>query len=128
VIGRVVGVDFGSSPLLMAAVMVAFVLAVSAMSILLATLVTRTQQAGGLTTLLAVTLAPIGGAWWSLDIEVIPQVMRTIAVVSPFYWVMEGFRAAIHDLGFAAAGVPLAVLTGIALVTGGVATARLARL
>jgi ABC-2 type transport system permease protein len=125
VIGTLFSVDFGRSPLLMMTVMAAFVLAVSALSILLATLVTREQQASGLTTLLVLTLAPLGGAWWSLDIEIIPNVMRQIAVVSPFYWVMQGFRAAVYDLGFARAVLPLGVLLGIALVAGSVATARM---
>jgi len=125
VIGAVAGIEFGSSPLLMLAVMASFVLAMSSLSILLATLVTREQQASGLTTLIAVTLAPLGGAWWSLDIEIVPDVMRRIAVVSPFYWVMEGFRAAIHDLGFAHAAFPIGVLLAIALIAGFAAALRL---
>ena len=124
VIGAIVGIDFGTSPLLMAVVMAAFVLAVSAVSVMLATLVTREQQASGLTTLLAVSLAPLGGAWWSLDIEIVPDVMRRVAVISPFYWVMEGFRAAIHDLGIMAAAVPVGVLLGVAMIAGAIAVIR----
>lgn len=127
VIGAVFGIEFGSSPLLMVAVMVSFVLAMSSVSILLATLVTREQQASGLTTLLAVTLAPLGGAWWSLDIEIVPDIMRSVAVVSPFYWVMEGFRAAIHDLGFGPAALPIGVLLAIALAAGAAAGLRMRR-
>lgn len=127
VIGELVGIDFGSSPVLMAAVMASFVLAMAGLSVLLATLVRREQQANGLTTLLAVTLAPLGGAWWSLDIEIVPDVMRQIARISPFYWVMEGFRAAIHDLGWGEALPSIAVLLGSALLTGVLAIRRLAR-
>ncbi|MFW5689876.1 MAG: ABC transporter permease [Spirochaetota bacterium] len=127
VIASVAGVGLGSSPLLMGAVMASFVLAVAAISVLLATVVEREQQASGLTTLLAVTLAPIGGAWWSLDIEIVPEFMRRLARVSPFYWVMEGFRAAIHDLGFAAAALPIGVLLATALVAGLIASWRLVR-
>lgn len=116
VIGLLFGIDFGSSPHLMLLVMIAFALCASAMSILIATLVRRVRQASGLETLLAVTLAPIGGAWWSLDIEIIPDVMRRIALVSPFYWVMEGFRAAIHDLGFQAVALPVGVLLAFTAV------------
>jgi ABC-type multidrug transport system permease subunit len=126
-IGEFFGIDFGSSPLLMAAVMASFVLAMASVSVLLATIVRREQQASGLTTLLAVTLAPLGGAWWSLDIEIIPEIMRQIARISPFYWVMDGFRAAVHDLGWARALPSLGVLLGIALVAGALAIRRLAR-
>lgn len=124
VIGVIFGIDFGSSPLLMLTVMISFALCVSAMSILIATVVRRTQQASGLETLLAVTLAPIGGAWWSLDIEIVPEVMRKIALISPFYWVMEGFKAAIHNLGWQAAALPIAVLLGLTLLLATVGAVR----
>ena len=124
VIGAIFDIQFGSSPLILFATMAAFALAASGISILLATLVTREQQASTLTTLVVLTLAPLGGAWWSLDMEFIPQVMREIAVISPFYWVMEGFRAGIYNLGFGAAALPLGVLVGIAVVTGGIAALR----
>lgn len=127
VLGSIFGIAFGSSPGLMILVMSAFVLAASGISVLLATLVEREQQASGLTTLLAVTLAPLGGAWWSLDIEIIPDVMRRVAVVSPFYWVMEGFRAAIHNLGPVEAALPVGVLLAIAVAAGGLASLRLGR-
>ena len=112
-IGAATGVGFGRSPLVMAAVMGAFVLCLAAMCVLIAAVVRREQQAAGLSTLLAVTLAPIGGAWWSLDIELVPDVMRRVAVVSPFYWVMEGFRVAVHDLGWIEALLPIGVLLGL---------------
>ena len=125
VLGLIFGISFGSSPLLMLAVMCSFVFAASGLSVMLATMVEREQHATSLTTLLAVTLAPIGGAWWSLDIEIIPDVMRRIAFVSPFYWVIEGFRAAIHDLGFGAAGMPILILVAIGLASTGIAARRL---
>jgi ABC-2 type transport system permease protein len=116
VIGFVVDIHFGSSPMLILAVMASFTLAASSMSMLIAAFVRREQQASGLQTLLAVTLAPLGGAWWSLDIEIIPDIMRSIAYISPFYWVMEGFKAGIFDLGFRAALLPIAVLLALAFV------------
>jgi ABC-type Na+ efflux pump permease subunit len=124
VIGLVFGIDFGSSPLLMLAVMTAFILCAGSFSVLLSTFVSSEHQADLLTTLIAVTLAPLGGAWWSLDIEIIPDVMRKIAVVSPFYWVMEGFRAAIYDLGFSGALLPLGVLLGAAVLFLGIGALR----
>jgi ABC-2 type transport system permease protein len=124
VIGVLFDIRFGSSPFLLLLVMAAFALAASGISVLVATLVRREQQAATLTMLIVLTLAPLGGAWWSLDMEVIPTVMHRIAVISPFYWVMEGFRAGIYDLGIAAAALPLLVLTGVAVVTAGIAALR----
>jgi ABC-2 type transport system permease protein len=120
-IGLLFDISFGSSPLLLLCVMAAFVLASSGISVMLSAFVRREQQADTLTTLVVLTLAPLGGAWWTLDMEVVPEFMKDVAVVSPFYWVMEGFRAGIYDLGFAAAAFPLLVLVGVGVVTAGVA-------
>jgi ABC-2 type transport system permease protein len=128
VLGIVFGISFGRSPLLLVTVMSAFVLCVSGISVLLATLVSREQHAASLNTLLAVTLAPIGGAWWSLDMEIVPDVMSRVAVISPFYWVIEGFRAAIYDLGFGAAAPSLTILSLVGIVTAAIAALRLRRI
>ncbi len=127
VLGLIFDISFGSSPLLMLAVMAAFVFAASGLSVMLATFVEREQHATSLTTLLAVTLAPIGGAWWSIDLEIVPDFMRQLAVISPFYWVIEGFKAAIYDLGFSAAALPLVILSAIGAVTIAIASRRLPR-
>jgi ABC-2 type transport system permease protein len=113
-IGLIFGVSYGNSPLALLVMMLAFSLCVSALTLLIATLVDNEQQAAGFTTFLALTLAPIGGAWWSLDFEFIPQFMKDIAVVSPLYWVMDGFNAVIREGGglaevLPAAGVLLAI-------------------
>jgi ABC-2 type transport system permease protein len=113
-IGLIFGVSYGNSPLALLVMMLAFSLCVSALTLLIATLAQNEQQAAGFTTFLALTLAPIGGAWWSLDFEFIPQFMKDIAVVSPLYWVMDGFNAVIREGGglidvLPAAGVLLAI-------------------
>lgn len=117
-IGLAFGISYGHSPLALLIMMLTFTLCVSAMTLLIATLVQTEQQSAGITTLLALTLAPIGGAWWSLDFEFIPQFMKDIAVISPLYWVMDGFNAVIlHGGGVAdvlpAAGVLLALAAGM---------------
>ena len=121
IIGRISAIDFGSSPGKMAATMVAFVFCVSALALFIATIVRREQQANGITTLLATTLAPIGGAWWSLEMEFIPDAMRNIAVISPFYWAMRGFRGAIFNLAWSTILPSLGVLmlfTAVFLIAG----------
>ena len=64
VIGLVFDINFGSSPGKMVSTMIAFVFCVSCLTLFIATFVQLEQQASGVTTLLATTLAPIGGARW----------------------------------------------------------------
>lgn len=125
VVGLIFDVRFGNSPLALLMLMLAFSLCVSAITLLIATLVSNEQQAAGITTLLALTLAPIGGAWWSLDFEFIPQFMKDIAVISPIYWVMDGFNKVIRHGGGIMEVLPaVGVLLAIAAVVFGIAITR----
>jgi ABC-2 type transport system permease protein len=45
--------------------------------------------------LVGLTLAPLGGAWWSLDI--VPEFMRVIGHLSPVAWAMDAFRKLIFE-------------------------------
>jgi ABC-2 type transport system permease protein len=125
VIAAATSVSFGGAPMAIALVALAFSFMTSALALLVATLVRTIQQASGVTTLLALTLAPIGGAWWSLDLEFIPEFMRQIAVISPFYWAMEGFKAVImYGGGLQDVLVHVAVLAALGVVLFGAAIAR----
>lgn len=95
--GFILGVRYGNSPLAIVLVMVVFTLCSTAMSMLLGTFVTTEQQAGVALNLVILTLAPLGGAWWPL--EIMPQWMQTIGHLSPIAWAMEGFRAVIFRGG-----------------------------
>lgn len=125
IIGYFFDVSYGNSPIALLLVMSAFTLCVSAITLLVATLVSNEQQASGITLLLALTLAPIGGAWWSLDFEFIPQFMKQIAVASPIYWVMDGFNAVIREGGGIMSVLPaVGVLLAMAVVMFGIAITR----
>lgn len=105
------------NPLGLVAVMLAFTLCISALALLLGTMVKNDMQAAGVTTLIALTLAPIGGAWWSLDMEFIPQFMKSLSYVSPIRYAMDGFNTIIIDGGTVIDVLPqVGVLVGIALV------------
>lgn len=125
VIGAVAGVDFGRSPIALFLVMLAFSSFVGSLTLFLATIVKSPAQASAVSTFLALTLAPIGGAWWSLDLEFIPDLMREIAVVSPFYWVMDGFSSVIEYGGGVSSTLPsLLVLFGASILLFVLAVAR----
>jgi ABC-2 type transport system permease protein len=39
---------------------------------------------------MGMTLAPLGGAWWPL--EIVPDFMKTIGHLSPIAWAMDAFQ------------------------------------
>lgn len=92
-VGMLLGVNLGNDLLALLLIMVAFVLCTTALALALATQLTTISQAGGITFLLAMTLAPLGGAWWPLEIA--PEFMQLIGRISPIAWAMEGFRGLI---------------------------------
>ena len=67
-IGVVVGQSFGRDPLALILIMLAFALCVTALSFALGSFVKDETQAAGLTNLLEISLAALGGAWWSLEL------------------------------------------------------------
>ena len=99
IVGLIVGVDYGSSIIALILLVSAFVLCVTALTFAIATRVTSEDQANSMSTLLALLLAPLGGAWWPLAI--VPEFMNVIGHLSPVAWVMDGF----NDLIFFGGGL-----------------------
>lgn len=99
VVGLIVGVNYGGSLIALLLLVSAFVLCVTALTFAIATRVTSEDQANSMSTLLALLLAPLGGAWWSL--EIVPDFMKIIGHLSPVAWVMDGF----NDLIFFGGGL-----------------------
>ena len=96
-IGVIVGQSFGRDPLALILIMLAFALCVTALSFALGSFVKDETQAAGLTNLLGISLAALGGAWWSL--EVVPELMRTVGHISPVAWAMDGYTSLIFENG-----------------------------
>ncbi len=89
-VGAAVGMEFGNSPIAFLAVMAAFVLCITALTFALAPWIKSEGQASGLVLLLSLSLAPLGGAWWPL--EIVPDFMQTIGHISPVAWAMDAFQ------------------------------------
>jgi len=89
-IGFGFGLDYGSNWIGMFLIAISFSLAATALTFAVATLLRTEGQAGQLTTLLGLSLAALGGAWWPLD--VVPDFMKTIGHLSPVAWAMDGFQ------------------------------------
>jgi ABC-2 type transport system permease protein len=112
-VGFALGVNFGDSFIGLILLMVAFVICVTALTFLFGTFVTTEQQAGSVSTLIALTLAPLGGAWWPL--EIVPDFMQKIGHISPVAWVMDGFTELSFRNGtFSDVIIPVLVLLAMA--------------
>lgn len=85
----------GRDPLALVLVMATFTLCATALGMLLGTLIRSEMQGGAILNLVGLTLAPLGGAWWSLDI--VPEFMRVVGHLSPVAWAMDAFRKLIFE-------------------------------
>ena len=82
-------VGWDRAPLAVAAVSLAFALAVAGMGLLLATFVKTGGQASSAVVGLSMTTAALGGAWFPL--EVTPPLFRQIVQILPSTWAMRAY-------------------------------------
>jgi ABC transporter DrrB family efflux protein len=97
VVGAVLGMRFGRDPLALLLVVIAYTLSVTALSFALGARLENAAQANGLSLLLTLTLAPLGGAWWPLEIS--PRFMQIVGHASPVAWAMEAFTKLTYQGG-----------------------------
>ncbi len=97
IVGLLMNVEWGSNYAAITLVVLAYCFAGTALGFAMATLVRTSNQAGGITTLMVLTLAPLGGAWWPL--EIVPETMQKVGHISPIAWAMDGFGDIIYDDG-----------------------------
>ena len=117
--GMAVGLDLGDAPIAMLLIMAAFALCMTALALALATRVTSEGQANSLRNLIGLTLAPLGGAWWPL--EIVPGFMQRVGHFSPVAWAMDGFHELLFNQGTLVDVLPeIGVLLAIALVFFGI--------
>lgn len=114
-VGLAVGVDFGNAPLALLLVMVVYVLSITALSFALAPRMRNESQIGALTTLLAMVMGALGGAWW--PISVAPQFMQIIGHFTPVAWAMDAFQQIFfYGGGLSDVLLPVGVLLAAAVV------------
>ena len=97
VVGILLGVDWGDDYIALAALIISFCLAGTALGFLISTFTTTAAQAGNAVTFFGLMLAPLGGAWWPLTI--VPDFMKTIGHLSPIAWIMDGFQDLLYYEG-----------------------------
>jgi len=111
----VLRVNWGSSPLGLAMVILSSTLAAAALGTMLGTFVKTEGQANGLSIMIGMVMAMLSGCWY--PIELFPPIMRTTAQVFPTYWAMQGFLdIAVRGQGAAGVALESLVLLGFALV------------
>jgi ABC-2 type transport system permease protein len=111
----VMGVRWGQSPMALVIMLVAAALAASALGTMLGTFVKTEGQAMGLSIMLGMTMALLGGCWYPL--ELFPTTVRNIVHVLPTTWAMQGLLDILLRGGGVSVILPsAAVLGGFALV------------
>ncbi len=122
-VGAAVGLNLGRDWLGLLALMIAFVLCITALAFALANHMQNEEQAAGTARLLALTLAPLGGAWWPLAI--VPDFMQTVAKLSPVAWAMQGFHELIFYRGTVLSVLPeVGVLLAVAALLFAIAVSQ----
>lgn len=90
IFGVLLGVRLGQDLIALLLLMMTFTLCVTALALALTPLLKTEEQAQGVALFLALTLAPLGGAWWPL--EIVPSWMQAIGHISPIAWAMNGYH------------------------------------
>lgn len=90
-----------------------FAIAIASLSIFLGSVLNKEDLVVGVSVLLANLFAALAGCWW--PIEVVPQTVRTVAMISPAYWAMDVFHQVIFfNKGFADVYINYIVILGFA--------------
>jgi ABC-2 type transport system permease protein len=84
----VMKLDWGRDPAGLAVLMVAAALAAGAIGTTLGTFVKSERQASGLSVMLGMVMALMGGCWYPL--ELFPQFVQTAVKILPTTWAMQG--------------------------------------
>ncbi len=109
----VMHLNWGHSPAALALILVASALAAAALGTLLGALARSEGQAGGLSWLLGMLMALLGGCWYPA--ELFPQFVRTAAKILPTTWAMQGMLdIVLRGQGLAGVLLPAGVLLGMA--------------
>lgn len=116
VFGRLVlNVTWGADPAALVVMLVTFGLAATALGTLLGTFIKTESQANGVSIMLGMVMALLGGCWYPS--ELFPEVARTAAQILPTTWAMQGLGdLALRGQGLAQVLPEAGVLLGFAVV------------
>jgi ABC-2 type transport system permease protein len=116
------GAEWGN-PLAVALLVLAAVIAAMGITALITTLARTEEQAGGWNSIVAVSLAILGGAFF--DVSQGPEILGQVSRITPHAWFLEGIDLlSAPDTSVLDIGLPLLALAAIGLVTGAAGMAR----
>lgn len=119
----VLKINWMRDPVALGAVLFASALAAGALGTMLGTFVKSERQAGGLSIMLGMVMAMMGGCWY--PVELFPDAVRSAVQVLPTYWAMQGLLdVVLRGQGLAAVLPNVGILLGFAAVFFGVGVAR----
>ena len=108
-------IDLGQSLLALFLVIISSALAAAALGTMLGTFVKTEGQANGLSIMIGMVMAMMGGCWY--PIELFPSTIQTIAKALPTTWAMQGFLdVAVRGQGVQGIVLECVVLLGFALL------------
>jgi ABC-2 type transport system permease protein len=115
----VMKVNWGQSPAALALILFASALAAAALGTTLGTFVKTESQASGLSIMLGMVMALLGGCWY--PIELFPQAVRTGVQILPTTWAMRGMLdIVLRGQGLQGVLPEAGVLFGMAIVLFGI--------
>jgi ABC-2 type transport system permease protein len=92
-----------------------FSIAIASLSIFIGSVLKKEDLVIGVSVLLANLFAALGGCWWPM--EVVPQTIKTIGMISPAYWAMDAFHQVIFfNKGLTDILMNFIVLLGFAVI------------
>ncbi len=119
----VLKINWMRDPVALGAVLFASALAAGALGTMLGTFVKSERQAGGLSIMLGMVMAMMGGCWY--PVELFPEAVRSAVQVLPTYWAMQGLLdVVLRGQGLVAVLPNVGILLGFAAVFFGVGVAR----
>lgn len=119
----VLHLNWGHAPAALALMLVSSALAAAALGTLIGAFVRSEGQAAGLSWMLGMVMALLGGCWYPA--ELFPQVVRTVTRVLPTTWAMEGMLdIVLRGQGVSGVLLPAGVLLGMAVLFFGVGVKR----
>ena len=116
-----IGARWGD-PVAVAALIVTTVLAASGIALLVVGFAKNEDQAGGLTAIVAMTLAVLGGSFFPMSQA--PEGLAQLSLFTPHAWFLRGVNDLASGAGVEAVVSSLAVLTAIGLGSGGLGLLR----
>ncbi|MCX8130038.1 MAG: ABC transporter permease [Clostridia bacterium] len=103
------GVSWGNSLLTTVILMSVYLLSVTSMGLLLASLVKTNAQLGALSTIFVICTSMLSGCMWPADI--MSPAMQKFSAIFPQYWAMKGLMSTVvGNLGLSSITTPLLVL------------------